>query len=85
MFLPLFCVVDLDTSNGLIPSTIELMMLNRLLIMPGVEPAMLNIEVNLCLLVLRPKGTMVLQGSRIINAPGIPRSSPPIHISGWRH
>ena len=40
MFLPLFCVVNLETSNGLMP---EFMILNRLLIVPGVEHTMLNI------------------------------------------
>ena len=49
----------------------ELLMLNRLLIVPGVEHAMQKIEVNLCLLVQRPRGSMVLQGSRIMTAPGI--------------
>ena len=39
------------------------MMLIRLLIVPGAEHAMLNIGVNLCLLVLKPRGYMVLQGS----------------------
>ena len=53
MFLPLFCVVDLETSNSLMPAAEELMMLNRLLIVPGLEHAMRNIGVNLCLLVLR--------------------------------
>ena len=47
MFLPPFCVVDLETSNGLMPVSGELMMLNRLFIVPGVEHAMLNIGVNL--------------------------------------
>ena len=46
-------------------------MLNRLLIVRGIEQAMLNIGVNLCLLVLRPRGSMVLQGGRIMSAPGI--------------
>ena len=36
------------------------MMLNSLLIVPGVEHAMLNIGVNLCLLVPRPRGSMEL-------------------------
>ena len=63
VFLPLFCVVDLETSNGLMPAAGELMMLNRLLIVPGVEHAMQNIGVNLCLLILRTRGSMVLQGS----------------------
>ena len=60
MFLSLFCLVDLQTSNCLMPAFGELMMLNRLLIEPGVEHAMRNIGVNLCLLVLRPRGSMVL-------------------------
>ena len=47
------------------------MMLNRLLIMAGVEHAMLNIGVNLSLPVLKPRGSMELQGSRIMRAPGI--------------
>ena len=59
MFLPLFCVVDLETSNGLMPAAGELMMLNRVLIVPGVEHAMRNIGVNLCLPVLRPRESMV--------------------------
>ena len=63
MFLPLFCIVDLETSNSLMPAAVQLM-LNRLLILPGVEHAMQNIGVNLCLLVLRPKGSIVLQESR---------------------
>ena len=48
------------TSNGLRPAAVELRVLNRLLIVPVVE--MLIIRVNLCLLVLRPRGSMVLQG-----------------------
>ena len=71
MFLPLFYVVDLKTSNGLMPAAEELMMLNRLLIVPGVEHAKKNIGVNLCLLVLRPRGSMELQWCRIMSAPGI--------------
>ena len=46
MVLPLFCVVDLETSNGLLAAARVLVMLNRLLIVP-VEHTMLNIEVNL--------------------------------------
>ena len=61
MFLPLFCVVYLETSNGLL--------LNRLLIVPGVERSMLLIGVNLCLFVLRPTESMVVQENRIMNAP----------------
>ena len=48
----------------------EFMMLNRLLVMPGLEPTMLIIVVNLYLIVLRPRGSMVLQGSRTMNASG---------------
>ena len=71
MFLPLFCIVDLETRNGLMPATGELMLINRLLIVPGVEHTMLNIDVNLCLLVLRTRGSVVLKGSSIMNVPGI--------------
>ena len=39
LFLPLFCVVDLEMSNGLMPAVRELMMLSRLLIVPGEEHA----------------------------------------------
>ena len=84
MFLPLFCVVDLETSNGLMLAAGELMMPNRLLIVPGVQQAMQIIEVNLFLLVLRQSGSTVLQGNRIMKAPGILRSTPPAHISGAR-
>ena len=62
MLQPLFFVVDLETSNDLMPATRELIILNRQLIVPGVEYATLNIGINLCLLVLRPRGSMVLQG-----------------------
>ena len=77
MFLPLFFVVDLETSNGLMPAAPEFMMLNRLLIVPDVDHAMRNIGVNLGLLVLRHRWSMVLQGSRIMSTPGILRSTPP--------
>ena len=71
MFLPLFFVVDLETSKGLMPAARELMMQNRVLIVLGVEHAMWNIVVNLCLLVLRHRGSMVPQGSHIMSAPAI--------------
>ena len=71
LFLPLFCVVDLDTSNGLISAAGDLMMLSRLLIMSGVEDSVQIIGVDLCLLVLRPRESKVLQGRRIMSAPGI--------------
>ena len=67
------------------PAASELMMLSRLLIMPGVEHAVQIIEIYLCLLVLRPRGSMVLQESHIMNAPGILRSTPSVHISGGKH
>ena len=54
LFLPLFCVVYLGgTSNYLMPAAGELMILSRLLIMPGVVHAVQIIGVDLCLLVLR--------------------------------
>ena len=68
LFLPLFCVVDLGTSNGLMPAAGELMTLSILLIMPGVERAVQVIGDDLCLLVLRPRGSVVLQGSHIMNS-----------------
>ena len=70
MFLSLFCVVDLETSNGSMPAAGELMILSRLLII-GVEHTVQIIWVDLCLLVLRPRGAMVLQGSHIMSKPGI--------------
>ena len=60
LFLPLFCVGDLETSNDLMSAAEELMMLSRLLIMPGVEHTVQIIGVDLCLLVLKPRGSVVL-------------------------
>ena len=37
LFLSLFCVVDLEASNGLMPAAGELVIQSRLNIMPGVE------------------------------------------------
>ena len=71
LFLPLFCVIDLETSNGLMPAAGELMMQSRLLIMPGVDHVVQIIGVDLCSPVLRPGRSMVLQGRHIMNAPGI--------------
>ena len=72
MFLPLFCVVDLETSNGLMPAAGELMMLNRQLIVAGVvEHAMLNIGDQFVHARARTRGPTVLQESRIKSAPGI--------------
>ena len=62
---------DLKTSNGLMGAAGKFMMLSRLLIMSGVEHAIQIIIVDLCLLVLRPRESMVLQGSHIMNASGI--------------
>ena len=61
----------METSNGLKPAAGELMMLSRHLIVPGVEHEVHIIGFDLCLLVLRPRKSMVLQGSHIMNAPGI--------------
>ena len=47
LFLPLFCVVDLEKCNGLMPTAGNLMILNRLLIMPGVEQAVQIIGADL--------------------------------------
>ena len=77
----LLFIVDLKMSNGLMPAAGELMMLSRLLIMRYVDHAVQIIGVYLCLLVLRPRRSMVLQGSHIMNAPGILWSIPPVHIS----
>ena len=85
IFLPLFCVVDLEMSNCLMPAAGELMMLNRQFTVPGVEHAMRNIGANLGLLVPRQRASMVLQGSLIMSVPGILRGTPPVHISGGRH
>ena len=71
LLIPLYSVVDLVTSNGLISGKGELMVLSRLLIVTGVEHAVQIIGVNLCSLVLRPRGSMLLQGNRIMNEPGI--------------
>ena len=71
LFLALSCVVDLETSYDFMPAAGELMMLSRLLIVPGVEHAVQIIGVDLCLLGLRLRGSMVLQRSHIMNAPGI--------------
>ena len=56
LFLPLFCVVDLETSKVLMPAPRELMVLNRLLIVPGVEHAVQIFGVDLCWPVLRIDG-----------------------------
>ena len=67
LFLPLFCVVSPEISNDLMPAAGELMMLSRLLVVPGVEHAVQIIGVNLCSLVLMPRASTVLQGSQIMN------------------
>ena len=79
------CIVDLKTSNGLMPGAGELMMLRRLHVMPGVEHAENIIGTDLCLLMLRPRRSMVLLGSHIMNTPGILWCTPPVHTSGGRH
>ena len=85
MFPPLFCEVYLETSNGLMPAAAEHRMMSRRLIVPGVEHAMEIIGVDMCLLVLRPKWYIVLQVSRIMNAPGILWTTPPVHLSNGGH
>ena len=85
LFLQLFCLVDLEMSNGLMPAAGELMMLSRLLILPGEEHAVQIIDVDLCFLVLRPRLSMVLEESHIMNARRILWSTPPVHIRGGKH
>ena len=70
LFLQLFFVVDPEISNGLMPAAEELMMLIRLLIIPGVEHAVQIIGVNLCSLLLRLRGSIMLQGSHIMKKTG---------------
>ena len=70
MFLPLFWVIDLKIINGLIPAAREPMILDRLLI-AGSTIEVIDIGDTLCFLVLRPRGSMALQGSRIMSAQGI--------------
>ena len=53
------------------PAAGELVMLSRQFVVPGVEHALQIIGVDLCLLLLRLKGSIVLQESRIMNTPGI--------------
>ena len=60
-----------ETGNGLMPAAGELMMLGRLLIMPGVQHAVQITGADLCLLVLSPRDSKVLQWSHIMNAPVI--------------
>ena len=85
LFLQLFCIVDLEISNGLMPAAGELMMLRRLLILPDEEHAVQIIGFYLCFLVLRPRLSMVLLGSHIMNSPGILWRTRPVHISGGKH
>ena len=67
MFLPLFYVVDLEPSNGLTPAAGELIMLNRLLIVPGVEHAMWNQFV-----LSRAEAQRVYGAAKESGIPGIP-------------
>ena len=85
MFLPLFFVLDLKTSNGLMPAASEFMMLNRLLIVPGVEHAMRNIGVYLCMLA-RAEEQKVYGAARETHNERArnTRSTPPVYISGRR-
>ena len=85
LFLPLFCVVDMEKNNGVMMAAGELTMLSRLLIVPGGEHAVQIIWVIFWSLVLRPRGSMVLQGSHIMNEPGILWSTLAVQISGVKH
>ena len=64
LLLSLVCVVDLETNNSLMSAAGELIMLSRRLIMcviVTIEHAGQIIGVDLCLLVLRPRGSMVVK------------------------
>ena len=74
-----------DFDKSLMPATWEHMMLSRLIIMPGVEHAVQITGVDLCLLVLKPRLSMVQQWSHIMIAQGILWSTPPVKIIGGRH
>ena len=77
-------MVDMETSNGLMPAAVEHMMLNRMLIVPSVEHA--NPQYWGQFVLARAEArSMVLQGSRIIRAQGLLLSTPSVHISGGRH
>ena len=67
------------------PAAGEPMMLSRLLIVPGVEHTAQIIGVDLCVLMLKPRGSTVLQGKNIINAPRILWSTPSVDIWGGTH
>ena len=91
LFLPLFCVVDMETSKALMPAARMLMMPNRLLIVPGVEHTV-QIIGSICAC----RGSMVLQRFVSQRVYGAAKEShndrtrntlktPPVHISGVRH
>ena len=84
-FLPLFSIVDRETTNGLMPGGGKHMMLSRPLIVPGEEHAVVFTGVDLCFFVMILRGSMVLQGRHIMNALGRLWSTPPVHIIGERH
>ena len=65
---PKFYVADLA-----MPDARELMMLSRLLIVPRIVHAteIIGVMVNLCLLMLSHRGSILLQWSHIMNAPEI--------------
>ena len=69
-FLPLFCIVDLETSHGLMPAAGELMM-RKQITMPGVEHSLQIIGLDLCFLVLWIRRSMVLQDSHKMKGAGI--------------
>ena len=72
-------------SNGLMPAAGKLMMLNRLLIVPGVECAMLIIRGQFVLARAEAQWIYGAALSRIINVQGILGSTPPDHVRGRRH
>ena len=70
LFLPPWCVADLETSTGLAATVIEHMMLRRLLTRHGIGSVVQICGISLCTLVLRHSGSMELQWHLIMSVPG---------------
>ena len=64
---------------------IKFMMLNRMLTLPAVGHEMRIILVDVCLVILRPRGSMVLQENHIMTARGIHCIAPILFTIGGRH
>ena len=70
LFLPPWCVADLETSTGLTATVIEHMMPSRLLTVHGVGSMVQIGGISLCTLILRHRGSMGLQWHLITSMPG---------------